>query len=118
MRLIYAARRVSEATGSYDFIYSVTTLFAQLRLYLLRTRSWNTKINVTMSRTIFFRLLAHLSKLCAGISGAGANQRGRGDHYFRPPARDCGARPESAYQIQSGHAADARRRGGWAGDGD
>src|SRR5262245_35353765 len=37
MRLIYAARRVSEATGSYDFIYSVTTLFAQLRLYLLRT---------------------------------------------------------------------------------
>ena len=37
MRLIYAARRVSEVTGSYDFIYSVTTLFAQLRLYLLRT---------------------------------------------------------------------------------
>jgi hypothetical protein len=37
MRLIDAAQRVSEATDSYDFIYSVTTLFAQLRLYLLGT---------------------------------------------------------------------------------
>src|SRR5215813_6484640 len=31
MRLIYAARRVSEATDSYDFICSVTTLFAPYR---------------------------------------------------------------------------------------
>lgn len=37
MCLIEVARRISEATCSHDFIYSVTTLFAQLRLYLLAT---------------------------------------------------------------------------------
>src|SRR5262245_47025517 len=59
MRLIYAARRVSEATDSYDFIYSVTTLFTQLRLYLLRTEGKMSSAIITMSQTIFFRLLAH-----------------------------------------------------------
>ena len=37
MHLIDVTRRVPKATGSHDFIYSVTTLFAQLRLYLLGT---------------------------------------------------------------------------------
>jgi hypothetical protein len=59
MRLIDAAQRVSEATDSYDFIYSVTTLSAQLRLYLLSTGGQMSSFIIAISRTIFFRLLAH-----------------------------------------------------------
>src|SRR5262245_18661931 len=46
-------------TCSHDFIYSVTTLFTQLRLYLLATGGKMSRIIITMSRTIFFRHLAH-----------------------------------------------------------
>jgi hypothetical protein len=59
MRLIDAAHRVSVATDSYDFIYSVTTLFAQLRLYLIDTGGKMSRIIITISRATFFRLLAH-----------------------------------------------------------
>jgi hypothetical protein len=57
--LIDTAQWVSEATDSYDFIYSVTTLFTQLRLYLLGTGGQMSSFIITISRTIFFRLLAH-----------------------------------------------------------
>src|SRR5262249_27710354 len=41
------------------FICSVTTLFTQLRLYLLGTTFALSLSIVTMNRTVFFRLLAH-----------------------------------------------------------